>query len=305
MSDREITIASTTATQEELDHAASEEWRTPPTVEEGEAGAKAENGSESDPEHRGRTEGKTESEESDADLPKGVKKRFDKLTLRAKNAEESLARTEARLRELEAGAKPNATEKKAVAEAGDEDPEPEVGKFQDYNEYLKAQARWAVRQETRDQQRKQAEEAENLSAQEKIAAHQERQAEAIEKYPDYQEKIEKCVLPWHANKPKEMDVARAFQLAIVDCDNGPDVMYHLTNHPEELARLGTLSSMGVAVAVGRISASLLPSATPKPKPASKAPKPITPVSGGSSSSTVPLGETDYQTFKRRRAAGEN
>jgi hypothetical protein len=86
---------------------------------------------------------------------------------------------------------------------------------------------------------------------------------------------------------------------ISDLSNGPQVYAALAADPGLCQHLSTLSRSKSAVAIGRLSASLERGERAR----SSAPPPIRPVSGGTSRSTMPLGETSYQDYKKLRDQG--
>ncbi len=87
---------------------------------------------------------------------------------------------------------------------------------------------------------------------------------ALTKYPDYAEVAEADTT--------RVDVPTA--LAIMQADNGPDMLYHLGKNPTEAARIAALTPQQQVFEVGRLSATL---AQPTRPVVSKAPVPLRPI----------------------------
>jgi hypothetical protein len=207
----------------------------------------------------------------------GFQRKIDKLTRRAKELEEENERLRNQSPKTEKEpAKPSA------------DAEPKRESFATDAEWVKAQARWEVRQELRDQtqQAQQAEEAEANKA--VFDAHLQSISVSRQAHTDYDDVVNEAVSPWHEKNPAEAKAAQAFQVALVNLENSGEVGYYLATHPEEFAKLGELSPLKVQQAVWRISDSLLKSddRPSSKKPVSELPAPIKPVGASGTKSTV-------------------
>jgi hypothetical protein len=79
-------------------------------------------------------------------------------------------------------------------------------------------------------------------------------------------------------------------------------MYELAKNPEEFERINKLGALTAAREIGKIEAKLpdLSSDKETKKITTKAPAPLKPVGGGSTGTTVPLDELDYQAYKAAR-----
>lgn len=298
----EIIVASTTASEAELQHLASENWREP--FAEPPAAAPEEKQPEGD--DAAAEEAAPEGEASKADpadpapeKPRGEswRKRVDKLTRTKHSLEDRIAQLEGELRTRQAPApEAPATPKPTTGEA---EPTPEA--FDTYEAYIKAQARWEARQEFKAVQDAAAQEAQQARQREVLSEYN-RQLEATRaKYADFDDVVEGI-----ANG--NVQIPSALTPAIMEADNGPDIAYYLGKHPEEAQKICEMSLARAAVEIGRISARLTPPATTaKPKPAaSAAPPPPRPPAARSVSSPVPLAEvTDFKEYLRRRNAGES
>lgn len=245
-------------------------------------------------EGKSKTETKPEvkaGEKDDEELPPGVKKRFDKLTAKRKEAEDKAEALQSELDKIRAGSK-------TAAESTESDPEPKETDFKDYRDFVKAQARWETRQELREQAEKQSQDEEQARTKEVFDSHNQRIADARSKIEDFDEVV----------GGSKISFSRSAGLAIYELDNGPEVMYHLASHPEEMEALSKLSPIRQIAKLGQISASLLPSgsvveAAPKTKPTTKAPEPITPVTASSSGKkSLNDPEIPMDEYYRRRMA---
>ena len=195
-------------------------------------------------------------------------------------AEEAKAERDALKRRLDALEKP-AADVKAPAE----DAEPSPDQFEDYEKYVKAQARWEARQEfkealaARDHQ-----EAERRGAQDfetAVAKHAERVNAAHATYPDYDAVIAKGNA---AVNQAGVTLPPAMLKAIVESDRSADILYDLASHTDVCLKLAhdtrglPLTADGV---VRHFLESRLPDAASGPsgtaKPVTKAAVPIKPV----------------------------
>jgi hypothetical protein len=283
LSDHDITLVSTTETKEELEHATSENWRqhfTPPAAAEGdgkektgEAAGEGKDGATktkpaSEPGDKTKPAAKGESgSEDDAPLPKGAQKRIDRLTAQLRDAQEQLQQRTA--------ARPGAEQQPPKA-AGDADPEPKVKDFKTWEEWNAAHGRWIVRDEQRTQAAKDQREAAEQASKDNYDAHLGRIEDARTAHDDFDDTVASAPAFTFASEQSNI----AFQLAVVEADNGPEVLYHLAKNPEEMAKFEGLSPVKVQMMVGRISHALSPSTSDTSAaktPTSKTPAPTTPV----------------------------
>lgn len=288
----DITLVSTTESQAELDHATGPNWREhfdPAKAKEEETKAKENSGgsaADDKSDKSGETKtapasetGKpaTSKSEEDEPLPKGVQKRLDRLTARLKETEEKLA----------AASRRSEPEKAETAKPADQDPEPALKDFKDWNEWNAAHNRWLVRDEQRKLDAKTAEEDAAAAAKETFDAHLGRIEEARVAHEDFEDAI-KGMPVFQFSSPA---ANQAFQMAIVEAENSAELMYHLAKNPQEMAKFATLSPVRVQMLVGQISAKLSPESSAsasvaRAKPVSRTPAPPTPVRGASSAPTA-------------------
>ena len=94
-------------------------------------------------------------------------------------------------------------------------------------------------------------------------------------------------------------MSQAMAQVIKESDMGPKMAYHLTQHPEESARIAGMSPLAAARELGKIEAAL---SAPKEAPAKKvtsAPTPPTPIGSGRSTVGDPskMSMEDYMSWR--------
>lgn len=258
---------------------------------------------------------KQEDDEEVKEVRKGnpkIEKRFSELTSKIKAGEEK-ARQEG---EARAKAERERDELKAKYEAPrvEEDlgPEPQPSQFVDVGEYSKALKEWTEDKTKRDVA-KEAQTKQEKERQEKVVTTWRERVAATEKeIPDYQEKISKA----------DVKVSNDVRDAILESDVGPQILYHLADHPEEAERIGKLTVGGAIKAIGRLEAKFEKASEKEPVkqeskselPApvaevSKAPAPIAPLRGASKPVETRVDSNGvyhgtYAQYKKDRAAGK-
>lgn len=237
-----------------------------------------------------------------------AEKRIKSLTRRVYEQQEELDA----LRERVVGQQPGAPAERAFANSGAEDGRPVPTSFRSYEQYIEALADWKAGQ--RVQQQKQAElvQAEQERTREVFDTYNEAAKSARVKYEDFEEVVGR----------RDLKIPQAAQVAIIEAGElGPDIAYYLGKHPEVCQELAQMSPMRAVARIGQIESQVIrhgePTAGHRPqatghreqeKAAStatrtvttSAPAPITPVGGGSSRTSVPLGELPYRDYKRLR-----
>ena len=105
---------------------------------------------------------------------------------------------------------------------------------------------------------------------------------------------------------KDLPMTAPMQDSVMNSDMGPAVMYHLCRFPEECDRIAALPPMVAIREMGKLEARIEAAQTgPVSSAASvtQAPRPIKPVGGGATASTVPLDQMDYQSYRHARMKG--
>ena len=153
-----------------------------------------------------------------------------------------------------------------------------------YDDYYRALTRYEARQEFRQQSERTAKEtAERAAKDAEQARAQERQAheqsfrsrieEAKAKFPDFE------AVAFRQPIDGGPIVTETMSEDILAMELGPEVLYYLGTHQAEAAHIAQLSPRESARALGRIEALVSQPAPTPPRVTTKAPAPITPVSG--------------------------
>ena len=191
----------------------------------------------------------------------------------------------------EARAKADLLEKRLAALEAPKAPEgePTLEKYDfDPEKYAAAKAEYAKTQAAKEFEAKQKTEAQKQAHQKLISGWEEKVAKGEDKYDDWQEKVGDI----QPNAP--------FIAALMEADNGEDIAHYLGSTPKEAQRIAQLPPLSQVREIGKLEAKLL-SEPVKPKAPSKAPAPITPLTGTASLATdVPSEEDDTAAWIRKR-----
>lgn len=165
---------------------------------------------------------------------------------------------------------------------------PKEEDFDTYEEFLRADARYAAKEEARalrEQDKKErAKEAQNKKARE----WEKKQTAAFKKHPDYYDAIDSI---------SETTFPDLVLEAMNDSDLGAELAYHLAKHPDELEDLLDLSPRKAVMQLGRLEDKL----TAK-EPVKKSKLPNTPESpkGGSKDEAAYSEGDSFEKFRRIR-----
>ena len=195
----------------------------------------------------------------------------------------------------EALAKADALEKRLVElESKSKTPapvegEPTLAQFDyDPEKYATAKAEFAKTQATKEIEAKQRADYQKQAQQKLVDGWEEKVAKAEDKYDDWQEKV------------GDIQPTAPFVAALMEAENGEDIAYYLGSHPKEAQRIAQLNPLSQVREIGKLEAKLL-SKPVEPKVPSKAPAPITPVSGTAANVLDgPTEQDDYPTWLRKR-----
>jgi hypothetical protein len=278
----------TVTTEAPEDFAAFEEWRNtgkaPEAAEETPAADEAKTtppASES-----GNPSGEEDEERTDKSV-KGVQKRIDELTKARREAERRAEEAERKLAETQGSrpAKENAPAAPIV------EGKPKLEDFNTLEEFQEALTDWKIDQRETARESKAREEVGK-------AAWSERETTFKEAHADYDEVLEKIAIP--AKAP----ALQAIQAAVAK--GGPELLYHLGQNPEDVARIAGLAPLDAVLELGQIMAGFGgKKATPeKPQPKlSSAPKPPARV-GGAAPAAKAIGDSDlnYEEHEKLMAA---
>jgi hypothetical protein len=211
-------------------------------------------------------------------LPKGLKKRFSKLTSEIRELKAALAQKDGAAAENTGVATPP-----KAAEKSPETGKPVAANYTTYEEYVEALTDWKLEQ--REALRKQVE------AQQSTAETVRTQVEAARaKYPDYDEVVN-----------DQVPISPAMAEVLVASEHGADVAYWLGSNPADCAKIAKMTPAQAGAALARIEAQLSESAPAKPQPkaaVTKAPKPPATVQGGSGSADPEPDPKNYQAWEK-------
>jgi hypothetical protein len=225
---------------------------------------------------------------------KGVQKRLDELTRQREDERRARLRSEELLQKA-LDALNNAGKPKAEETGEQEPPEPDVKKYTDqdtynadYRKYLRDLARWEGRQGVKAERDREREESRKQGREQaKAKAAQSFYEKARAKFPDFDDVVNDGV-----------PITDPMVDAVLQHEMGPDIAYHLGSNPSEASRIARLSPAGQLMELGLIAASLR---TPVKPPVSQAPKPIKPLTTGSSASPTSKDEESMDAYAARRA----
>jgi hypothetical protein len=253
-----------------------------------------------------------DDDDDGAGLPEALKKKIDRIVAKKhramKEAEEfgreeynarraAEARAEALQRQIDE-LKGTKSGTGPASEGDDKEPKPED--FKTVGEYTRALTKWEVAQARKAERA----ESERSTQQQKISEVQqqfaERVAQAAKEIPDYYEVIEQA----------DWEVPHHIQAYIVGEERGPQVGYYLSKHREEFDRIAKLSPIRAIAELGKLEDKLKAKAAPTPAgeptaPAatvSRAPAPITPLEGKSTTVAKDPSQMTFQELRAHRMA---
>lgn len=183
----------------------------------------------------------------------------------------------------------------AASPASQDPGAPKVTDFEKIEDYEQA-----VRKHEREQAEKQFKAQFQTAAQQQavtkiVEGWEARTAKADSKYEDFDEVVGeiKPTAPW--------------AVAIMKADNGPDIAYYLGKNMKKAEAIAGMSPDAQIRAIGRLEERLA-AAAPKPKTPSRAPAPITPLTGASPVATdVPSAQDnigDWIAKRRKQVYGK-
>ena len=268
----DVTLVSTTATQDELNAALGitpVEPVEPPAVEQvADAGDTAGEGEKVEHKKKG-----------------GFQRKIDKL----ESALEASQRQNQELMDRLAGKAAEPPKPAPVAEG-----KPALASFQNYEDYVEALADWKVGQ--------------RLKSEKENSAKERLDAEAKETFDGFQAQLEK--LSGEKEDFDEVmaaaDKITLYQIAIdaiKELGNGAEVMYHLAKNPKLAEEMAKLKPLQQVAEIGKIALKL-EKPSPQGKPRSAAPEPIKPVGGSSATGTGNLTTMAPRDYRRLRESGK-
>lgn len=315
----DVTVASTTDTQQEVNVAAglAAEAQEQTAQTEQKEQAPEQKAEEQKPETK--TE-PTKQEAKPAKTPEQKRidkdqKRIDKLTARNYQLEKERNEFKSRIEALEARTNSQSTTTQAAK--ADDDPKPTAEQFtkdgKTYEDFVEALSAWRARKEFKTlnskQETQQTEATQRERLQKTYDTYNQRVSEARGRYEDWDEVVTQSTDP----------IPQGVIMAIYKFENGPDVAYHLFKNQEARQRLLELDAddpLLAVVEVGRIADQLKAQAggsaasTEKKEQKTEAgaqqtrkptAQPIRPVGGNSTrSQSAPMDELPYSEYRRVR-----
>lgn len=165
---------------------------------------------------------------------------------------------------------------------------PKLEQFDDIEKYAEAKADWAKAQALKEHEARQRQESQQRQQQQVLSAWEEKTTAAEAKYEDFDEVV------------GEIQPVNPLSIAIMRAENGPDVAYYLGKNPKEAMQIVKMDPVDQILAIGRLAAKIA-SEPPAAKQPSKAPPPITPVSGTVAAPSDEISpDDDMKTFIRKR-----
>lgn len=222
----------------------------------------------------------------------GFKKRIAKLNSKITESQRELEYWKAQAMKGQGEPKAEKPQEQQAAKKPGAEGKPDPDNFASYDEYLDAVVDW--KSEQREKQKEVDRKADEAKAQEqaKVRAHVDRLEAFKKSHEDFQDLMEEI---------DDIPMSQYVQEAILDSDNGPELMYELAKHREEYARICKLGPVAAARELGRFEARIAKSSDIKTEiKKTKAPPPIAPVGSKASASVKSLEDMDYDEFKRVR-----
>ena len=166
---------------------------------------------------------------------------------------------------------------------------PRIDQFNDVEAYAAAREKYAASKALKDHQTKQQTEAQKQATAKLVESWEEKVERASEKYEDFQAVV------------GDIQPTTPWAIAGMQTENGSDVFYHLGKNMAEARRIAGLPPVMQILEIGRLSQKLA-DAPAKPKTPSKAPAPITPVTGASTPSSKSIYDPNlpYDDFVKLR-----
>ena len=158
--------------------------------------------------------------------------------------------------------------------------EPRLEQFDyDPEKYAKAKADYAKSQVEKELYARQSQESAKQFQARLQTGWEDKVDKAQGKYDDFQEVV------------GELEPNSPFVIALMEADNGEDIAYHLGKNPKEAERIASLHPTAQIREIGKLEAKLMLEPK-KPIQPSKAPAPITPVTGAAPATTTGPSEND-------------
>lgn len=232
-------------------------------------------------------EAKPEVKEEPPPIPKGVQKRIDRAVREKYEAQARAKMLEERLSALEARQQAPAPQRTAASD------EPTIDKFDNFDEYVTAKARWEakqlVEQTLSEREKRQLAEREAVEHKQRADSWSKKLATATVEIPDFEEVIASSDVP----------MTEPMQHAIMESDVGPKIAYYLAQNPDEAVKIANMSPIGAIRSLGRLEERL--AGQTAVKSVSKAPPPVSPPGSRSAVKKSPadMSDKEYEAWRRK------
>ncbi len=179
---------------------------------------------------------------------------------------------------------------------------PKADDFQDPAKFVEALTDWKADARDYENARKAEAEEQRIANREREDSYQLRLHDARERYDDFDDAVDNGPTIVFSRGAASL---QAWELAIKENEDGPDVLYYIATHPEEVKKFLDLTPAQVATQVGRIAAKL-PAQSETEAPPDEKPKPaiIKPVGGSARPAALDRSKLSFQDFKKARKAGK-
>lgn len=202
----------------------------------------------------------------------GFQNRIDKLTRRTREQDALIA-------ELQAALQP----KDEPAQA------PQADDFDDYEAYLEAKAAHVAEQRVQEAEEKRQAQLAEQAHQASVVEFQDARDELVNRGIDSFDDFEDVVFS------DDLQISPLMAQAVVQADNGHEVMYHLGTNPDTAEKISRMNDYAQLIEIGRISAEVA-----RPKAPSQAPPPITPVDGATPSTNALRDDMPIDEWMKKR-----
>lgn len=295
-----IKIESTTDTEEHVAAALGDKNQSSDEqgVDENEAGSQEKLEEESVDDDQQEDSETSEDDSDDEELEekdegkkeaKGVQKRISKLT-KQKNAYKQEVEYWKQQALKQAQNEQKAEAKKERPQLGTVK-KPDPDKFETHEEYIDALTDWKLEAKLSSQREVEKQNQLKTEQQNQLDSHVERVREFAKTHDDFQELMEDV---------DDIEMSLTVQEVILGSENGPELMYELAKNREEYQRICTLSPIAAARALGRFESKFISKSSSEKKEikTTKAPRPITPISKGSTkTNSKHPGEMNFREYE--------
>lgn len=223
------------------------------------------------------TEQPEDEHDNDDSLPKGVKKRLDKLTRQKYEAQAEINRMRSELEHFKSQMQPTIQE-------------PDIADYSDVQSYAKALAKYELQQVQSQQQQVYSQQSEAQAIANDWGA---KTAKFKAVAPDFDEKF---------SVVSNIEFAPSTISEVAKHEKGAEIAYMLGQNPSEAYRIASLPPMQQLMAIGEIAAS---AKFNKPKQTTSAPRPAPTVNSASPSSDPnSMNLDDWMKWRNKQTRGK-